>query len=300
MKRIVSISLGSSKRDDEVYVNFMDEAILLKRIGTDGDKDHALQLIRQWRDKVAAFGLGGTDLYIYAGENRYTFRESLEFVKAAGTTPIFDGSGLKNTLEQSVIRNLQRDHIIDFKGTPVLLVCGVDRFGMAKALTAMGSDVVFGDLMFGLHVPVAIKSLTQLNWLAQVVAPVVTKLPIHYFYPIGKAQEVRVPKFIAHFERAKIIAGDFHFIRRYMPETMPGKIVITNTVTKADLDLLKQIGVNLLITTTPSFCGRSFGTNLIEALLVVLARKNGRNDCSYADLLEELKIKPSINYLNLE
>lgn len=300
MKRIISISLGSSKRDDEVCVRFMDEDFLLKRIGADGDKDRALQMIRQWRGQVAAFGLGGTDLYIYAGKNRYTFTESLEFVKAAGTTPIFDGSGLKNTLEQNVIQNLQKDDLIDFRGMPILLVCGVDRFGMAKALTAAGGDVVFGDLMFGLHLPIAIKSLTQLNWLAQFIAPVVTKLPIHYVYPVGKAQEIRQPKFITYFQRAKIIAGDFHFIRRHMPEDMTGKIVITNTVTSADLAFLKRAGIKLLVTTTPRFGGRSFGTNLIEALLAVLAKKDGRNNCSYTDLLEELKIKPSINYLNLE
>ena len=29
-----------------------------------------------------------------------------------------------------------------------------------------------------------------------------------------------------------IIAGDFHFLKRYMPPELPGKIVITNTVTR--------------------------------------------------------------------
>ena len=30
----------------------------------------------------------------------------------------------------------------------MLMVCGVDRFGMAEALVANGADVTFGDLIF--------------------------------------------------------------------------------------------------------------------------------------------------------
>ena len=37
---------------------------------------------------------------------------------------------------------------------------------------------------------------------------------------------------------AEIIAGDFHFMRQFMPDRIDGKIVLTNTVTPADVDEL--------------------------------------------------------------
>jgi hypothetical protein len=67
---------------------------------------------------------------------------------------------------------------------------------------------------------------------------------------------------------AEVIAGDFHLIRRYMPPQLPGKVVLTNTVTAADVEDLRRRGVALLVTTTPEMGGRSFGTNVIEAVLV--------------------------------
>lgn len=300
MKRIVSISLGSSKRNHQVIVSFGDETFYLERVGTDGNKAKAIDLLHQFSSKVDAFGLGGTDLYIYAGEKRYTFRESKEFVKAAGSTPIVDGSGLKNTLERRVVENLQKDKIIDFTNLPVLLVCGVDRFGMASALHQLKSDLVFGDLLFGLGVPIAIRNIAYLNKLAQIVAPVITKFPIRYFYPIGKKQEERKPKYTAYFNQAKVIAGDFHFIKRYMPKNLSQKIILTNTVTPADKELLCTAGAQMLITTTPNFAGRSFGTNMMEAMLVASRNINQKDLTSkdYEKLLKQFDIQPYIQYFN--
>jgi hypothetical protein len=300
MKRIVSISLGSSKRNHQVNVSFGDETFFLERVGTDGNKAKAIDLLHRLSGKVDAFGLGGTDLYIYAGEKRYTFRESKEFVRAAGSTPIVDGSGLKNTLERRVVEKLQKDKILDFTNLPVLLVCGVDRFGMASALHQLKSDLVFGDLLFGLGVPIAIRNIAYLNKFAHVLAPIITKFPIRYFYPIGKKQEESKPRFSAYFNQAKVIAGDFHFIKRYMPKKIVQKIILTNTVTPDDKTLLCKAGAQMLITTTPEFEGRSFGTNMMEAMLVASKNINKKMLTSkdYDQLLNEFDMQPHIEYFN--
>lgn len=44
MKRAVSISLGSSKRNKKATIKFKDEEILVERIGTDGDVAKARQM----------------------------------------------------------------------------------------------------------------------------------------------------------------------------------------------------------------------------------------------------------------
>jgi hypothetical protein len=38
MKRVVSISLGSSKRNHRTEIDFLGEHFVLERIGTDGDR----------------------------------------------------------------------------------------------------------------------------------------------------------------------------------------------------------------------------------------------------------------------
>ena len=62
-------------------------------------------------------------------------------------------------------------------------------------------------------------------------------------------------------------------MRQFMPDRLDGKIVLTNTVTPANVEELRSRGVKTLITTTPDFGGRSFGTNVIEAALLALLGK---------------------------
>jgi len=273
MKRVVSISLGSSHRDHQTCCEFCGQEFSIARVGTDGDRSRAIALIRELDGQVDAFGMGGTDLYIYAGGRRYTFRESAAIAAAARQTPIVDGSGVKNTLERRVVRLLQADGICEFRDRNVLIVCAVDRFGLAEAVVEAGGRAVFGDLMFGLGLPLPIRSLRSLEKLARIAAPVITRLPISMFYPTGARQKERCPKFARYFNEAHIVAGDFHFIRRYMPDDLSGKTIITNTVTQEDQDLLKSRGVATLVTTTPDMGGRSFGTNVLEGVLVALAGK---------------------------
>lgn len=300
MKHVVSISLGSSKRDHSIEQTFNNQTVKVERLGTDGSVEKAISLIRSLDGTVDAFGLGGTDLYIYAGGRRYTFRESAKIAATAKYTPIVDGSGIKDTLERTVVEYLTDSHQIKMENRKVLLVCAVDRFGLAESLFRAGCKVTCGDLMFGLGAPIPIHSLQGLARLARIAAPVITRLPIRLFYPTGEKQNQSSAKFTRYFEAADIIAGDFHFIKRNMPAELPGKLIITNTVTSADEAMLRKSGVHMLVTTTPDMGGRSFGTNVLESILVALSGKPleqiGRED--YSRIMRENDIKPRVSVLN--
>ena len=300
MKHVVSISLGDSKRDHRVQETFGENTIIIERRGTDGDKEKARRLIHALDGQVDAFGMGGTDLYIVAGKKRYTFRESAALAACAVKTPIVDGSGLKNTLERRVVRYLTEKCGWHLAGRRALIVCAVDRFGLAEALTQAGCKTVFGDLMFGLGLPWPIRTLHGLDRLARLVAPIITQCPVSWFYPVGEEQSKRQPRFTKYFAQSDIIAGDFHFIKRYMPDDMDGKIIITNTVTAEDKKMLSQAGVEWLVTTTPEFNGRSFGTNVLEAVLVALSGEQSKplTPQAYIRLLDELNICPRVEKLS--
>ncbi|MCR3922439.1 MAG: quinate 5-dehydrogenase [Firmicutes bacterium] len=299
MKRVVSISLGSSKRNHAVEVEMAGQACQVERIGTDGDMKKMMTMIEELDGQIDAFGLGGMDLYVYAGPQRYTLREAKKVVKAAKKTPIVDGSGLKNTLERKVISYLETETSL-LKGAPhVLMMSGADRFGMAQALDAAGCTLTCGDLIFTIGIPIPLRSLQSLERIARLLAPLICQLPLAMLYPTGKKQEENKPKAGHLFQAADIIAGDFHFIRRYMPGNMQGKIIITNTTTADDVRLLKERGVKTLVTTTPDLNGRSFGTNVMEALLVALSGKQRELEATeYEDLLVDVNFTPRITHLS--
>ena len=100
MKKIVSVSLGSSSRDHQANVNLLGEDFDISRVGTDGKLAVAIEKVEELDGKVDAIGLGGIDVYLYAGKKRFALRDGLRLLNAAKVTPVVDGSGLKNTLER--------------------------------------------------------------------------------------------------------------------------------------------------------------------------------------------------------
>ena len=302
MKTVVSVSLGSSTRDHRVEVEWLGQRFDIRRVGYDGSIERAIAALRELDGKVDAIGLGGIDVYLYAGTKRYALRDGLRMLEAVKITPVADGSGLKNTLERETVRHLQEHGIVDFRGTPVLMVSALDRFGMAQALCDAGAQVMFGDFIFALGLDKPVTSLAEFEQLAEKYLPDACKLPFQFFYPTGKKQErPPTPKFPQYFADAKVIAGDFHFIRQFMPDDLTGKIVLTNTITPANVEELRVRGVSMLVTSTPSLGGRSFGTNVIEAAFLALLGKQWTDVAAkdYEDLLRRLDFKPRVERLDV-
>ena len=292
-KHVVSISPGSSKRNSRIETVILGQDILIERFGTDGDMAKAGQMIADLDGKIDAFGLGGTDLFIQVADKRYYLRDSLKLAKNAKKTPLVCGAGLKDTLERRVVTDL--DKTLHWQNKKVLMVSAVDRFGMAEALAQHKANVLFGDLIFTLGLPIEIKSLTSLGRLSKVIAPIATQLPLNWLYPTGKKQEETVSGWRdKYFIEAEVIAGDFHFIKRYGPQNLKGKIILTNTTTKSDVEMLKVRGVKTLITTTPRYDGRSLSTNMLEAAFVAISGKYPLSPDDYRQLLLESKLKPDI------
>jgi len=171
---------------------------------------------------------------------------------------------------------------------------------MAEGLIEAGCEMAFGDLIFCLNIPIPLHSFRSIEIFARLLLPVLVYVPIKYLYPTGEKQEKSNLKYVKYFQDADIIAGDYLGISQYMPKDMGGKIVITNTVTSSNVEDLKKRGVNYLITTTPEFEGRSFGTNVFQATLVAISGKSPEElqPEDYLKLIEKTGFKPRIEKLN--
>lgn len=282
----------------------MGQEFEISRIGTNGDMEKFAQLVRELDGNVDAIGLGGIDLYLYApGNKRYTIRDAARLASNAKKTPIVDGSGIKNTLERETIEWLQREGVVDFPTKDVLVVCGVDRFGMAESTVRLAKKVIFGDLMFDCGVPIPITSYQKLNLIARTFLPLVCALPFQWVYPTGEKQEKITPKHEKYFRWADIIAGDYKIIGRFMPPpesgALAGKTVITNTLTAQDVENLRSRGVKTLVTSTLEFDGRTFATNVLEGIVITLAGKRAQEMApqDYLDMLKKMNWQPTIRTL---
>ena len=301
MKRAISISIGSSKRDKTVEVELMGEKVCIERRGTDGDMEKAARLYQELDGKVDAFGVGGADLGVMVADKWYPLYSVNSMVRFIQQTPVVDGAGLKNTLENRIAPFIDAkigDYIQEH-GKKAFITLGVDRWGMTKSFLDAGYECKFGDLMFGLGIPITISSEKSLKTLASLLMPVAGRLPFAWVYPTGEKQEIRLPKWEKFYQWGTVIAGDCHYVKRHMPDHLPGKVIATNTTTPADVELFREAGVKYLVTSTPVLEGRSFGTNMMEAALVAVSGK-GRK-LTYAELnelLDKLGFEPQLQELN--
>lgn len=299
MKRAVSISIGSSKRDKTVEIDLLGERVRIERIGTDGDMERAAQLFAELDGKVDAFGVGGTNLALQVAGRSYPLYSVLSLVRDVRTTPIADGSGLKNTIESELASFVDQNIDLNHLPRQALITSGTDRWGMTSSFLKAGYDCVIGDLMFGLDIPIPLHRERTVKLLARLLLPIVGRLPFEWLYPTGEEQERRKPKWGSYFAQTTVIAGDCHFITYRMPESLPGKVIVTNTTTTDDVALFRQAGVHALVTSTPVYDGRSFGTNMMEAALIAVSGlKRPLTEAELRDMINEIELTPQLQILN--
>ncbi len=299
MKRAVSISIGSSKRDKTVIVELLGEQVSIQRIGTDGSMEKAAQLYQELDGKVDAFGVGGTDLGLTVGDKYYPLYSVKPMVRYVRQTPLVDGAGLRSVLESRIAPFVEANIGSYIRDKKVLITAGVDRWDMTMSYTQAGYECVFGDLMFGLGIPLALRSVAGLKRLAAILLPIVGRLPFEWIYPTGEKQEVRLPKFEHYYQWASVVAGDCHYVKRHMPYRLDGKVITTNTTTPEDVELFRQAGIKYLVTSTPVLDGRSFGTNMMEAALIAVAGKKRKlTQAELSEMLAQLGFQPQLQELN--
>ena len=300
MKRVVSVSLGSSQRNKSVEMTFAGTPFRVERVGTDGDVRKAESLIAQYDGKVDAIGLGGVDRYLVLPNGRkYELRDAARMARNAQQTPVVDGGGIKRILEPVLIRGLVEQGALEVSGKRVLLVSGVDRPGMAKTFPELGAEMVYGDLLYAVGIPMPLRRPWQIVVMGSLFLPVLRRLPMSVLYPTGASQETTRTKYPKYFEQADIIAGDFVFIRRYMPDNMKGKVIVTNTTRMPDVEELRRRGVARLITLTPAIEGESFGTNVMEGVIVALSEKKPEDltEEDYLVISDRMNWRPGVTDL---
>lgn len=301
IKEVVGVSIGSSRRDHAVDVELLGEHFRIRREGTDGDMDCAEARLRELDGTVAAFGLGGIDLFLHAAGKDYFFRDAKRFRAAVLKTPIVDGSGLKGAVEGAVVAHMRDNLGLELAGKKVLVTSAVDRWGMAMAFADAGCDMTYGDLLYALDVPVMIHRRPTLVRVVRTIAPIAVQLPFKWLYPAEADHHSTVETESKHadlYREADIIAGDYKYVRKYMPDDMRGKWVVTNTTTADDVEFMRARGVEILVTSTPRLNGRSFGTNMIEATMVALEDADGPLAPErYAELLDATGFAPDVQML---
>jgi hypothetical protein len=294
MKRVVSVSLGASQRNACVETSLLGVPLRLERIGVDGDLNAARRCFLELDGQVDAFGVGGADLAITVAGRTYPLHSVARLVSGL-STPAVDGGGLRRVVERRL--PLRLDDLLPepVANRRVFICTAVARYDLAEGFADAGFAGLYGDLGMGFGLPIPLHSLKTLACLARLILPVMVRLPFRWLYPTGDDQDAIHPRFANWYAWAGVIADDFHYLKKHLPERLDGKVVVTNTTTPKDVALLRSRGVRYLCTTTPRLEGRSFGTNVIEAAFTAIAGM--ARPLTYAEiamLVDESGLQPHV------
>lgn len=278
MKRIVSISLGSARRDYQFVTTVLGQQVEVRRIGTNGDTALAATLVRDFDGKVDAIGLGGLTPVFHVGAARYPHHEALTIARQARRTPVVSGNLIKQTLDRWCVQqaNLAQRGVFNYRR--ILVASGIDRYALAQALAQYEAELRFADPIVhsGLPFLPMPRSMAQLDMYAATTLPITALLPYRVLHPVALGREGHDARAERHFAWADIIAGDFAYIRRFAPQDLKNKVIVTDDPSPAEIDNLRARGASLLITLSPRLQSTDHGpspfvtADTLEAIVVAL------------------------------
>lgn len=294
LRRIVSISLGSSRRNYAITTTLSGlsaQPIEIVRIGTDGNRERAANLLPSYDSNADAISLGGGRVPPPPGASPGTNPSAqtdpfADLASNARTTPVFDGQTLKATLERWSAKRAA-DMIPDlFRQRRILVLQGLDRYPLAQVLETYQPSLRFADPLLQTGVPFAPipRSLRQLDRYAATVQTALS-LPGSNLWqnrgtptpdetgpepaPLHPLTLSRIQKLFAW---ADVIVGDMETILRLAPERLPGRTIVTDDPSAEEIDNLADREVTTLVTMSPPLSQTQpfVATEVLEALFALI------------------------------
>jgi predicted amino acid dehydrogenase len=302
MKQVISISLGSSNNNYEFQTTFLGQKFKIKRIGTNGDYDKAVDLLVQLDAETDAFGLGSVKLPTPSNNNRliniassildYVRDDSVKIAKIRSRlqTPVTTGDHLINVAYEWAIRSLQFEHTGYFNNARVLFLSGMAHYPMARIMAEYTENLTFADPVIENGISKFLHSFRDLELYAKGAHDILKWVPSKRL----TSSAIPIKKWNTHIlkkamQKAQIIVVPYHNFYDYVgdctPEELGGKTIITTTAYDDRIEFLKNQGVDVIIDTTPKLLKRVVGVNVQEALVIAALGKK-QNQITDEDMLE--------------
>ncbi|HYN61848.1 MAG TPA: dehydrogenase [Rubrivivax sp.] len=295
MKKVVTVTLGSSKQDFDFETTFLGERFAVKRMGADGDHRKAWEMLRRQQANADAIGLGETSDHYHVGLRTIINRETEKLTKVVTRVPVTTGSTLRRLLQVRAVRHVQKELGSYFNNNRVLFLSGMRNYEIAVALSDYTKNLSFADPVFQAGSPLLLGSLAQLELYARGNELVAGQSPFRLLEKsLAGLKNMRVANAMA---KSHLIVGTFGEIKAIgTAANLEGKTIITSAVHDDQLAFYKQCKVNLVIDVTPNLFGRVVGVATLEAMILAHLGRNANElaDDEFEEIITELDIKPRL------
>jgi predicted amino acid dehydrogenase len=295
MKKVVTVTLGSSKQDFSFETDFLGERFQVRRLGADDDTGKAWELMRRHQATADAVGLGEIGDHYQVGLRTVVNKETQRLLNVVTRVPATTGATLRRLLQVRAVRHVQHELGHYFNNNIVLFLNGMRNYDMAVALADYTSNLNFADALFQTGAPTLLGSLEQLELFAKGSDLVLAGRPRELLESaLAGFKSSRVAAAVA---KSHVVVGTFAEIKAVGgPANLSGKTVITSAVDDERQAWFKTCGVNLVIDVSPKLFDRVVGVNVVEAMILAALGKPPEevSDDDFTEILDELKITPRL------
>ncbi|MFY7907710.1 MAG: dehydrogenase, partial [Burkholderiaceae bacterium] len=295
MKKVVTVSLGSSKQDFSFETTFLGQKFQVQRLGADNDMTQAWELMRRNQVHADAIGLGEVGDHYHVGQDTRINKETQRLLHVVTRVPATTGATLRRLLQVRAVRYVQNELGSYFNNNLVLFLSGMRNYDMAVALSDYTPNLKFADALAQTGTPKMLTSLTQLELYAKGSDWALSGRPGEILE--AALGEFKANRIAAEVAKSHVIVGTFHELKEVgNAKNLAGKTVITSAVDDTRMAFFKQCKVNLVIDVSPQLFDRVVGTNVIEAMILAALGKppESVSDDDFAEIIDELDIKPRL------
>ncbi len=299
MKKVVSVSLGSSTKDYEFKTRFLGKDFHVKRVGADGDEGKAWELLRRYQSEADAIGLGMLRDHYDIGSRWEVHADTDRLLKVVTRVPATTGADLRRMLQVRAVRHVQRKFGHYFNNNLVLFLSGLVNYDMAQAMGDYTPNLKFADAVLETGAPAVLTSLDQLEIYARgahFASPVIPTRGLSKIPGVTRLKRGIVSKEMA---KCHVIVGTFDDIAAFgSPDNLDGKTLITSAIDDDRLDYFKDCNANLVVDVSPNLFERVVGLNTIQAMILAAMETTSEelSDHDLEEIVEELKIEPRLLY----
>jgi len=188
-----------------------------------------------------------------------------------------------------------------FTNANVLFFSGMTSSTIASVMSEYTDNMVFADPVLENSIPKLLYSMKELKLYAQKAHGVLKMVPVGKLVAKKKQiQSLNDYQMKKAVQKADILViphhGFYEYLEPFCGEDLAGKTVITTTAYDDRVDLLTQMGVSVIIDTTPKLIDTVVEDVVIEALMIGAMDISKSNKDDLLEIISEQRLDPTIIY----
>jgi predicted amino acid dehydrogenase len=178
MKRIISLSLGSSRQNFDRILHFAGQSIHITHYGVDYDEDLLFRLVAQYQGECDVLALSCIPAPVYIGRKTLRHRILNRLNQEVTQAPMVTGHLLRSTFFDWTLQHAIQHGELKIQNSTLTFLSGLTQFDALPALESQAKDIYFFDPCLQYQVPTALRGIKALRTYANITGRALQNHPI--------------------------------------------------------------------------------------------------------------------------